>query len=131
MGVAAGIDEGLISGTLSKTHFVHLLGLDKMGTIELANLKGNISAMVRIGCVGARLFSVTVSDVSGLPDSFASFGFSASSYFLPMALQVVLAGLVIVLSFFNYESPGYLVKIGQDYKAKTNLACIRNLPIDD
>lgn len=49
---ALGIDEGLISGTLSKTHFIKQLGLDKMGTVELANVKGNISAMVQIGSVG-------------------------------------------------------------------------------
>jgi hypothetical protein len=47
-----GIDEDLISGTPSKTHFVHLLGLDKMSKVELANVKGNISAMVQIGSVG-------------------------------------------------------------------------------
>jgi hypothetical protein len=47
-----GIDEGLISGTLSKTHFIKQLGLNKMSTVELANVKGNISAMVQIGSVG-------------------------------------------------------------------------------
>jgi hypothetical protein len=47
-----GIDEGLISGTLSKPHFVKLLGLDKMSETELANVEGNISAMVQIGSVG-------------------------------------------------------------------------------
>jgi hypothetical protein len=47
-----GIDEGLISGTLSKKHFQHLLGLDVMDENELANVKGNISAMVQIGSVG-------------------------------------------------------------------------------
>jgi hypothetical protein len=49
---STGIDEGLISGTLAKTHFAHKLGLDKMSTTELANVKGNISAMVQIGSVG-------------------------------------------------------------------------------
>lgn len=52
MGAARGIDEGLISGTLSKVHFTHLLGLDKMSETELANVEGNISAMVQIGSVG-------------------------------------------------------------------------------
>ena len=47
-----GIDEGLISGTLAKTHFIKLLGLDQMDKVELANVKGNISAMVQIGSVG-------------------------------------------------------------------------------
>lgn len=91
-----GIDEGLISGTLSKTHFVHLLGLDKMEDVELANVKGNISAMVQIGSVGGAAlyvflgpikavliisvpsFSVIASVVSGLHVNSVVFGFSES-----------------------------------------------------
>ena len=46
-----GIDEGLISGTLAKPNFQALLGLDKMGKEEFANVEGNISAMVQIGSV--------------------------------------------------------------------------------
>lgn len=38
------------------------------------------------------------------------------------------AGLIGILSFFNYESPRYLVKKGQNELATTNLAHIRNLP---
>jgi hypothetical protein len=41
------------------------------------------------------------------------------------------AGIILILSFFNYESPRYLVKIGQDDKATANLARVRGLPIDD
>lgn len=52
----AGIDEGLISGTLAKANFQHLLGIDRLDEVELANVKGNISAMVQIGSVaGAAL----------------------------------------------------------------------------
>lgn len=40
------------------------------------------------------------------------------------------AGIIFILSWFNYESPRYLVKIGQDDKATANLARVRNLPID-
>ena len=50
--VPLGIDEGLISGTLAKSNFQKLLGLDVMDKVELANVKGNISAMVQIGSVG-------------------------------------------------------------------------------
>ena len=41
------------------------------------------------------------------------------------------AGLIIILSFFNYESPRYLVKIGQDDKATANLARVRGLSVDN
>lgn len=52
MGAARGVDEGLISGTLAKKHFEHLIHLDTMDAVELANVKANISAMVQIGSVG-------------------------------------------------------------------------------
>lgn len=65
MGAARGIDEGLISGTLSKTHFIHLLGLDRMDKVELANVKGNISAMVQIGSVGGAALAFVLCDRIG------------------------------------------------------------------
>jgi hypothetical protein len=40
------------------------------------------------------------------------------------------AGLIATLSFFNYESPRYLVKKDQIELATINLARIRNLPLD-
>jgi hypothetical protein len=41
------------------------------------------------------------------------------------------AGIIMILSFFNYESPRYLVKVGQDDKATANLARLRGLSVDD
>lgn len=41
------------------------------------------------------------------------------------------AGLIFILSFFQYESPRYLVKRGQLEKAISNLSRVRNLPPDD
>lgn len=212
MGAARGIDEGLISGTLSKTHFVHLLGLDKMSETELANVEGNISAMVQIGSVGGAALAFVLCDrigrlwatrqlcclwilgivifltnggrlgqvyagrfIAGLgigqttvvapvylseiaPRSvrglctcafsgavyigimlayFASWGSSlhipkgtSNQWVIPTTIHIMFAGLILILSFFNYESPRYLVKIGQDSKATTNLARVRGLPID-
>lgn len=40
------------------------------------------------------------------------------------------ASIIFTLSWFNYESPRYLVKRGKDAKATQNLARIRNLPED-
>lgn len=46
MGAARGIDEGLISGTFNQKNFQELLGFDKLDKVALADLKGNVSAMV-------------------------------------------------------------------------------------
>ncbi|CEJ61666.1 Putative Quinate permease [Penicillium brasilianum] len=49
---------------------------------------------------------------------------------VPTSLHVIFAGLIFVLSFFQYESPRYLIKQGQVDKAISNLSRIRNLPAD-
>lgn len=213
MGAARGIDEGLISGTLSKSHFIRQLGLDKMGDVELANVKGNISAMVQIGSVGGAGLAFLLCDrigrlwatrqlcliwilgvvifltnggrlgqvyagrfIAGLgigqttvvapvylseiaPKSvrglctcafsgsvyigimlayFASWGSqlhipkgTSNQWVVPTTIHVMFAGIIFILSFFNYESPRYLVKIGQDDKATANLARVRGLSVDD
>jgi len=68
---------------------------------------------------------------------FASWGSSlhiptgtSNQWVVPTTIHVMFAGIIFILSFFNYESPRYLVKIGQDDKATENLARIRGLPID-
>jgi hypothetical protein len=50
---------------------------------------------------------------------------------VPTTIHVMFAGLILILSFFNYESPRYLVKIGKDDKATANLARVRGLSVDD
>jgi len=212
MGAARGIDEGLISGTLAKSNFQKLLGLDVMDDVQLANVKGNISAMVQIGSVGGAALAFVLCDrigrlwatrqlcclwilgivifltnggrlgqvyagrfIAGLgigqttvvapvylseiaPKSvrglctcafsgsvyigimlayFASWGSqlhikqgTTNQWVVPTTIHIMFAGIIIILSFFNYESPRYLVKIGKDDEATTNLARVRNLPVD-
>ncbi|KAJ5110415.1 hypothetical protein N7532_000950 [Penicillium argentinense] len=49
-------------------------------------------------------------------------------WLVPTSLHVIFAGLIIVLSFLQYESPRFLVKKGKMDKAIHNLARIRGLP---
>lgn len=55
---------------------------------------------------------------------------SANSWVVPTSIHIMFAGLIFVLSFFNYESPRYLIKKGDTSLAITNLARIRKLPGD-
>ncbi|CAG8982282.1 hypothetical protein HYALB_00004516 [Hymenoscyphus albidus] len=211
MGAARGIDEGLISGTLAKKNFTQKLGFDEMDDVELANVKGNISAMVQIGSVGGAALAFILCDrigrlwatrqlcalwilgivifltnggrigqvyagrfIAGLgigqttvvapvylseiaPKSvrglctcafsgsvyigimlayFASWGselhipVGPNQWVVPTTIHIMFAGIIVILSFFNYESPRYLIKIGQDDHATVNLARVRNLPVD-
>ncbi len=41
------------------------------------------------------------------------------------------AGIILILNFFQYESPRYLIKKGRDEQATKTMAIIRNLPQDD
>lgn len=53
-----------------------------------------------------------------------------NSKVVPTTLHVMFAGIIFILSFFNYESPRYLIKRNQPDYATTNLARVRNLPVD-
>lgn len=210
--VYSGIDEGLISGTLSTKNFQKLVGFNTMNAVEIANVKANISAMVQIGSVGGALLAFTVADrwgrlwatrqlclmwilgivifmtnggrigqiyagrfiagigigettviapvylaeiapkaIRGLVCTsfsgavylgimlayFSSWGSSlhikqttTTSWQVPTSLHLIFAGLIFVLSWFNYESPRYLMKCGKNEQAISNLSRIRNLPSD-
>lgn len=65
MGAARGIDEGLISGTFNTKDFQESLGLDTLGDVEYANVKGNVSAMVQIGSVAGALLAFVLADRIG------------------------------------------------------------------
>jgi MFS family permease len=213
MGAARGIDEGLISGTFNSTNFKHLLGFDELDDVALANVKGNVSAMVQIGSVGGALLAFLTADrlgrlwatrvlcslwvlgiaifmanngnlgavyagrfIAGLgigqttvvapvyiseiaPKSvrglatcvfagsvyigimlayFASWGSSLhidkktqTSWLVPTSIHLMFAGIIFVLSFFNKESPRYLIKKGKMEHAIQNLTRIRGLPETD
>lgn len=55
---------------------------------------------------------------------------SSNSWVVPTTLHIMFAGIILILSFFNYESPRYLIKRGQDEHAIVNLARVRGLPRD-
>lgn len=68
---------------------------------------------------------------------FASWGSSLhidkttpSSWLVPTSIHLMFAGIIFILSFFNYESPRYLIKAGQHEHAVVNLARVRGLPAD-
>lgn len=55
---------------------------------------------------------------------------SSRSWVVPTCMHIIFAGLILILSFFNYESPRFLVQKGQEEHALTNLARLRGLPSD-
>ncbi|KAL9109298.1 MAG: hypothetical protein Q9227_006053 [Pyrenula ochraceoflavens] len=55
---------------------------------------------------------------------------SQNSWMVPTSLHIMFAGIIFVLSWFNRESPRYLVKQGETELAIANLARVRGLPQD-
>jgi hypothetical protein len=49
---------------------------------------------------------------------------------IPTSLHFIFAGIIFVLSFFQYESPRYLIKKRRLEQAVTNMTRIRRLPAD-
>lgn len=55
---------------------------------------------------------------------------SHARWLAPTSLHIIFAGLIFILTFFQYESPRYLVKVGNPEKAAENMSKLRQLPID-
>ncbi len=49
---------------------------------------------------------------------------------VPTSLHIIFAGIILVLSFFQYESPRYLVRSNKPDEAVSVLARLRGLPAD-
>ncbi|KAJ2902713.1 uncharacterized protein MKZ38_000223 [Zalerion maritima] len=213
LGAARGIDEGLISGAFNSKDFQATIDYDSYSTVEQADIKGNVAAMVQIGSVGGALFSFIICDrigriwatrllcivwavgiiifmtahgslgaiyagrfIAGLgvgqtpvvgpvyiaeiaPASirglctciftgfvylgivlayFTNYGSEVNigdtthaRWMVPTSLHLMFATIIFVLSFFQYESPRFLVKQGRVDEAVTNMSRIRHLPEHD
>ena len=55
---------------------------------------------------------------------------SSNSWVVPSSIHIMFAGIIFILSFFNYESPRFLIKKGNLDHAITNLSRVRGLPTD-
>lgn len=55
---------------------------------------------------------------------------SIQSWVVPTTIHIMFAGIIFILSFFNYESPRFLIKKGDPEHAYENLARVRGLPRD-
>jgi sugar porter (SP) family MFS transporter len=49
---------------------------------------------------------------------------------IPISLQIMFAGLALILSIFATESPRYLIMKGQYERASKNLSSLRGLPVE-
>ncbi|KAJ5987670.1 hypothetical protein N7522_011918 [Penicillium canescens] len=49
---------------------------------------------------------------------------------VPTSLHIMFAGIIFIMSFFQYESPRYLIKDGKDEAACKTLARLRGLSVD-
>ncbi|KAF7558420.1 hypothetical protein G7046_g5744 [Stylonectria norvegica] len=214
LGAARGIDEGLISGAFNSKDFQRTIHYEDYSTVEKANIKANVTAMVQIGSVGGALIAFLVCDrigriwatrflcsiwalgiaifmaggvrgnlgaiyagrfIAGLgvgqtpvvgpvyiaevaPAAirglctcfftgavyigivlayFTNYGCEVhlgdtthNRWLVPTSLHIMMSGIILILSFFQYESPRYLVKAGKPDKAAHVMARLRKQPID-
>ncbi|KAH6986304.1 general substrate transporter [Ilyonectria sp. MPI-CAGE-AT-0026] len=214
LGAARGIDEGLISGAFNSVDFKRTINYDSYTTVEQANIKANVSAMVQIGSVGGALIAFVICDkigriwatrflcvlwaagiaifmaggvngslaaiyagrfIAGLgvgqtpvvgpiyiaevaPASirglctcfftgavyigivlayFTNYGCAVhmsehthNRWLVPTSLHIMMSGIILILMFFQSESPRFLVKQGKPDEAAMVMARIRQQPVD-
>ncbi|KAM0425670.1 hypothetical protein ACHAPT_009202 [Fusarium lateritium] len=214
LGAARGIDEGLISGAFNSADFKETIDYESYSTVEQANIKANVSAMVQIGSVGGALIAFVICDrigriwatrflctvwalgivifmVGGVNGNlgaiyagrficglgvgqtpvvgpvyiaeiapaairglcscmftgavyigivlayFTNYGCAINldehthnRWLVPTSLHIMMAGIIFILSFFQYESPRFLVKEGKPDQAAHVLGRLRRQPAD-
>ncbi|KAK3381942.1 major facilitator superfamily transporter quinate [Podospora didyma] len=212
LGAARGVDEGLISGAFNSKHFQSTINYKSYTTVEQANIKANVSAMVQIGSVGGALIAFLICDkigriwatrqlcvlwvlgiaifmgsngnlgavyagrfIAGLgvgqtpvvgpvyiaeiaPASirglctciftgfvylgivvayFTNYGCqinlgdtTPARWEVPTSLHLMFATLISILTFFQYESPRYLIKKGKHARALHVMSRLRHLSSD-
>ncbi|TQS31681.1 hypothetical protein Golomagni_08029, partial [Golovinomyces magnicellulatus] len=59
----------------------------------------------------------------GLPDNF-------NRWAVPVSVHIMFGGLILILSFFQMESPRHLIRVGKREEALKNLCKLRGLPAD-
>ncbi|GAP86996.1 putative quinate permease [Rosellinia necatrix] len=55
---------------------------------------------------------------------------TSNRWLVPTSLHIIFAGLIFILTFFQYESPRYLIKQGKNEEAVQTMSHIRQLPPD-
>ncbi|KAI1109856.1 general substrate transporter [Nemania sp. NC0429] len=55
---------------------------------------------------------------------------TSNRWLVPTSLHIIFAGLILVLTFFQHESPRYLIKKGKNEQAVQVMSRIRQLPPD-
>ena len=55
---------------------------------------------------------------------------SHNRWLVPTSLHVMMAGIIFILTFFQYESPRFLVKQGKPDRAADVMSKLRHLPVD-
>jgi hypothetical protein len=91
-----------------------------------------LASCLRTSPAGVRLYT---SLIPRQPGGYVHPHFGIDNWYLtngtklvPTSLHLIFAILIAMLSFFNYESPRYLIRCGKDKLATENLARVRNLP---
>ncbi|KAK6455504.1 quinate permease [Scheffersomyces xylosifermentans] len=84
------------------------------------------------GCLfsGAVYFGIFVSYATNYATAKHISGTSHSQWMIPISLKIIMAGLVLIGTFFSNESPRWLLKVGQNDRALKNLCKLRQLPPD-
>lgn len=134
LGVVIFLTNGGRLGQVYAGRFIAGLGIGQTTVVAPVYLSEIAPRSVRGLCTCAFSGSVYIGIMLAY---FASWGSSlhipktsTNSWVVPTTIHVMFAGIIFILSWFNYESPRYLVKIGQDDKATANLARVRGLTVD-
>ncbi|KAH7316942.1 quinate permease [Stachybotrys elegans] len=122
-------------GAVYAGRFIAGIGIGQTAVVGPVYLAEIAPASVRGLCTCAFSGSVYLGIVLAY---FANYGaslhmaeYSNARWLVPTSLHIMFATVALVLSFFQYESPRFLVENNQVDEATKVMARLRNLPVDD
>jgi hypothetical protein len=135
LGIAIFMGNNGHLGAVYAGRFIAGLGIGQTAVVGPVYLAGIAPASIRGLCTCFFSGSVYLGIVLAY---FANYGSQLhlgddthARWLLPTSVHIMFAGLVFCLSFFQYESPRYLVEKGKLDEATHVMAKLRHLSIDD
>ncbi|GAB1522311.1 hypothetical protein RhiTH_005425 [Rhizoctonia solani] len=146
-GVLFGYDSAFIGGTIELLAFQAQFGLDQLNEDELAFTSSNIVSTYQAALYIAEIAPPSIRgqlvgfyeiflQAGGVVGFWINFGisehvsFGSKQWHIPVAVQLIPGGLLLVASVSLRETPRWLYRKGQLNDAIVNLSWIRNLPAD-
>ncbi|KAH7116660.1 general substrate transporter [Dactylonectria estremocensis] len=130
--MAGGVNDNLCA--IYAGRFIAGLGVGQtplVGPVYIAEISpASIRGLCTCFFTGALYLGIVLAYFTNYGCAVNLGGHTHNRWLVPTSLPIMMAGIIFILIFFQYESPRFLVKQGKPDQAAQMMACIRKQPVD-